>query len=50
MIVHNKLVRYRIADIINVSSKITRTHIFSEEEYINEFDKNLMKNNGNYRG
>ena len=46
---HNKLVRNKIPEIIQNSSKIPHTHILSDESYLAELDKKLNEECAEYQ-
>ena len=49
MIVHNKLVRDKIPEIIEKAGKIPVSHILSDKEYISELDKKLNEEYAEYQ-
>lgn len=48
-VVHNKLVRDKIPEIIEKAGKTPVTHILSEEEYITELDRKLNEECAEYQ-
>lgn len=49
MIVHNKLVRDKIPEIIDNAGKTPLTHILSDDEYLSELDKKLGEEFAEYQ-
>ena len=49
MIVHNKLVRDKIPEIIENAGKTSVTHILSDDEYLSELDKKLNEECAEYQ-
>ena len=49
MIVHNKLVRDKIPEIIDNAGKTPVTHILSDDEYLSELDKKLNEECSEYQ-
>ena len=49
MIVHNKLVRDKISEIIENAGKTSVTHILSDDEYLSELDKKLNEECAEYQ-
>lgn len=48
-ITHNKLVRYKIPDIIKFSGKQAVTHVLTDEEYLAELDRKLSEECAEYQ-
>ena len=48
MVVHNKLVRDKIPEIIEKAGKTPVSHILSDKEYISELDKKLNEECAEY--
>ena len=48
-ITHNKLVRYKIPDIIKFSGKQAVTHVLTDEEYLAELDRKLTEECAEYQ-
>ncbi len=48
-ITHNKLVRYKIPDIIKFSGKQAVTHVLTDEEYLVELDRKLSEECAEYQ-
>lgn len=49
MIVHNKLVRDKILEIIKQADKTPVSHILSDDEYLSELDKKLNEECAEYQ-
>ncbi len=49
MVVHNKLVRDKIPEIIEKAGKTPVTHILSDDEYISELDRKLNEECAEYQ-